>query len=71
MIINLGLNFIEEFSVPLQCYPEYNHRTLIVDNKGKGPEKQAISDYSDLSQDASRAWILSSSGNHSLSGNCG
>ena len=42
----------------------HTHRTLHIDNGGQHPLSLRISDYSDLSQDACRAWILSESGKH-------
>jgi hypothetical protein len=42
----------------------HTHRTLLVDNGGQHPIKTRISDYSDLSQDGGRAWILPESGLH-------
>ncbi|XP_071506021.1 uncharacterized protein [Diadema antillarum] len=50
-------------------HTEFNHRTLIIDNKGKPPVEDDIQNYSDLSEDSGRAWILPSSGNHNFSGN--
>ncbi|XP_033640829.1 uncharacterized protein LOC117301055 [Asterias rubens] len=48
----------------------YKHRTLIVNNIGRGPkeDENVISDYDDLSEDESRAWLLPSSGDHDLAG---
>lgn len=42
----------------------YTHRTLHIDNGGQHPLKHRISDYSDISQDGCRAWILTESGSH-------
>ena len=42
----------------------HTHRTLLVDNGGQHPLSSRISDYSDLSQDGCRAWILPESGSH-------
>lgn len=42
----------------------HTHRTLLIDNGGQHPIKTRISDYSDLSQDGGRAWILPESGLH-------
>lgn len=42
----------------------HTHRTLLVDNGGQHPLITRISDYSDLSQDGCRAWILPESGGH-------
>ena len=42
----------------------HTHRTLLIDNGGQHPLKTRISDYSDLSQDGCRAWILPESGGH-------
>ncbi|XP_038052472.1 uncharacterized protein LOC119725183 [Patiria miniata] len=48
----------------------YRHRTLIVNNLGKGPkeDENVIIDYHDLSEDESRAWLLPSSGDHDFAG---
>lgn len=42
----------------------YTHRTLLIDNGGQHPLQHRITDYSDLSQDGCRAWILTESGSH-------
>ena len=42
----------------------HTHRTLLVDNGGQHPLTRRISDYSDLSRDGGRAWILPESGGH-------
>ena len=42
----------------------HTHRTLLVDNGGQRPTYPRIVNYSDLSQDGARAWILPESGSH-------
>ena len=42
----------------------HTHRTLLLDNGGHQPLKNRIQDYSDLSQDGCRTWILPVSGRH-------
>lgn len=42
----------------------YTHRTLLIDNGGQHPLKHKIVDYSDLSEEGCRTWILPESGLH-------
>ena len=47
-----------------------NHKTLIIDNGGHEPwdKENVITDYSDLSSDSCRTWILPESGDHFFAG---
>lgn len=42
----------------------HTHRTLLIDNFGQYPLKQRKPNYTDISQDGCRTWILSDSGYH-------
>ena len=46
----------------------HTHRTLLIHNGGQKPLVSAIADYSDLSEDGCRAWILPQSANHDFAG---
>lgn len=63
-------NFVFGLPSPWLGVPGYNHTSLLINNVGRGPRQdRVVEDFSQLEQDAGRAWFLPEHGDTQFTGN--